>query len=338
MMVLLVWLGIYPQTVFNTFRPAMNRLQQYANTKPEPASSGARSGFCGPPPALVPDRQEMNDERDRPVGTIAAVVTRRNVGGLVMVAIAVRRNHRPHPGLTLIGLAASFISLWVVAPLTPRQVTPAADPGRYALFYIGLTIAATFAVALLSFGYLEIQRCRPRGVLRSAAGGGARFVGLGGQQPLRLLLSGVGDSQCQFVCVERLFSNPRPSLEAGIKYLILAASSAAFLLFGMALIYSQIGSMSFERSRVFAERRKFRTGRSADGDSTDDYRLRVQTGPRAVPPLDTGHLQTWRPSAAFVATVSKGAMFALLSAISTTQGLTRWAQFLSSSPLSPLPR
>jgi len=43
------------------------------------------------------------------------------------------------------------------APLTPRQVTPLLILDRYALFYIGLTIAATFAVALLSFGYLEIQ-------------------------------------------------------------------------------------------------------------------------------------------------------------------------------------
>ena len=41
MMALLVWLGLYPQPVFNAFRPAMNRLQQYANTKPEPVSSGA---------------------------------------------------------------------------------------------------------------------------------------------------------------------------------------------------------------------------------------------------------------------------------------------------------
>src|SRR6185312_5236841 len=34
-------------------------------------------------------------------------------------------------------------------------------------------------------------------------------------------------------------------LEAGIKYLVLAASSAAFLLFGMALLYAATGTMSF---------------------------------------------------------------------------------------------
>jgi NADH-quinone oxidoreductase subunit N len=37
----------------------------------------------------------------------------------------------------------------------------------------------------------------------------------------------------------------RPAIEAGIKYLILAGVTAAFLLFGMALIYSETGSLAF---------------------------------------------------------------------------------------------
>src|SRR6185437_14339861 len=39
-----------------------------------------------------------------------------------------------------------------------------------------------------------------------------------------------------------LHTRRRP-VEAGIKYLILAGSSSAFLLFGMALIYAQLGTM-----------------------------------------------------------------------------------------------
>ncbi|NIT56764.1 MAG: NADH-quinone oxidoreductase subunit N, partial [Aliifodinibius sp.] len=35
-------------------------------------------------------------------------------------------------------------------------------------------------------------------------------------------------------------------IEAGLKYLILAAASSAFLLFGMALLYAQIGTMQFD--------------------------------------------------------------------------------------------
>ena len=39
----------------------------------------------------------------------------------------------------------------------------------------------------------------------------------------------------------------RNGIEAGVKYLILAAVSAAFLLFGMALIYAEFGTMEFSR-------------------------------------------------------------------------------------------
>ena len=42
------------------------------------------------------------------------------------------------------------------------------------------------------------------------------------------------------------------SVEAGIKYLVLAAVSAAFLLFGMALIYMAAGTMEFERMAAIA--------------------------------------------------------------------------------------
>jgi hypothetical protein len=44
------------------------------------------------------------------------------------------------------------------------------------------------------------------------------------------------------------------ALEAGIKYLILASASAAFLLFGMALIYAATGAMEFSKLRVIFPR------------------------------------------------------------------------------------
>lgn len=37
----------------------------------------------------------------------------------------------------------------------------------------------------------------------------------------------------------------RHSLEASIKYMVLSAAATAFLLFGMALLYAQAGSLSF---------------------------------------------------------------------------------------------
>lgn len=41
-------------------------------------------------------------------------------------------------------------------------------------------------------------------------------------------------------------TDTRP-LEAGVKYLLLAAAASAFLLFGMALIYTELGTLAFRR-------------------------------------------------------------------------------------------
>jgi NADH-quinone oxidoreductase subunit N len=57
--------------------------------------------------------------------------------------------------MTLVGMAAAFGSLWLVAPVVPRKVTSLLILDHYALFYIGLIIAATFAVAILCYGYLD---------------------------------------------------------------------------------------------------------------------------------------------------------------------------------------
>ena len=60
---------------------------------------------------------------------------------------------------------------------------------HYALFYIGLIIAATFAIAILCYGYLAAPHGDSRRTLCSAPGGNARFDGSGGEQPLHFFLS-----------------------------------------------------------------------------------------------------------------------------------------------------
>ncbi|HKW74664.1 MAG TPA: hypothetical protein VJN64_03995, partial [Terriglobales bacterium] len=61
---------------------------------------------------------------------------------LAMAGIAVHRRHGFTLGLTLAGLAAAFGSLWIAAPLAPRQVTSLLVIDHYSLFYFGLLIAA----------------------------------------------------------------------------------------------------------------------------------------------------------------------------------------------------
>jgi NADH-quinone oxidoreductase subunit N len=233
---------------------------------------------------------------------------------LVMLAIAIRRSHVLILAMTLVGLAASFICIWVALPLTPRQVTPLLIVDRYALFYIGLSIAATFAVALLSFDYLksrDVQREELYVLLLTATLGSAVLVASSHFASFFLGLEILSVSLYALNAYLRTRARP---LEAGIKYLILAASSAAFLLFGMALIYSQLGSMSFSVIGTL-----LRNGANFSRAFLLVGTVLVITGFGFKLALVPFHLWTPdiyegapAPVAAFVATVSKGAMFALL--------------------------
>ena len=168
---------------------------------------------------------------------------------LVMLGIAAKRNHKLTAWLTLSGLAASFVSIFAIAPRVPRQVTSLLLIDRNALFYLGLIIASAAAVAVLSYQYFakhDVQReelylllmvatlgC---GVLVTSVHFASFFLGL---EVLSISLYGM----------VAYFTSRGQALEAGIKYLILASASAAFLLFGMALIYAATGTMSFSSVR-----------------------------------------------------------------------------------------
>src|SRR5271157_3215483 len=167
----------------------------------------------------------------------------------VMLGIAVKRSHELTAGLTLTGLAASFLSVCAVAPLAPRQVTSLLLIDRYALFYLGLIIASAAAVAVLSYQYfakhdgqreelylLLVLATLGCGVLVTSVHFASFLLGL---EVLSVSLYGM----------VAYFTGRGQALEAGIKYLILASASAAFLLFGLALIYAGTGIMALSSLR-----------------------------------------------------------------------------------------
>jgi NADH-quinone oxidoreductase subunit N len=233
---------------------------------------------------------------------------------VVMIAVGIRRSHALALWLTLIGLALAFASLWVVAPDIPRQVTSLLVMDKYGLFYIGLVIAATFAVAILSYGYFERHDSEPEEfyvLLLIAALGSAVLVA---SSHFISFFLGLEILSVALYALNAYLSTWRFPLEAGIKYLILAASSAAFLLFGMALIYAELGTMDFIHIREVL---------AATPDVSRTILLAgsvlIITGFGFKLALVPFHLWTPdiyegapAPVTAFVATVSKGAMFALL--------------------------
>jgi NADH-quinone oxidoreductase subunit N len=231
---------------------------------------------------------------------------------LVMLASAIVRNHALSLWITLLGLAASFASLWPIARLLPRPITVLLILDRYSVFYFGLILAATFVVSILSYDYLKMhaEHREELYVLLNVAALGSMvlvasshfvsfFLGL---EILSVALYGLS----------AYLANYRRSVEAGIKYLILAGSSSAFLLFGMALVYAQLGTMELPRIATLV--------------------ITIPNNPLILVGLIliiTGigfklgvvpfHLWTPdvyegapAPVTAFIATVSKGAIFALL--------------------------
>ncbi len=247
---------------------------------------------------------------------------------VVMLVVSVRREHRLVAAVTLVGLALAGAAIPYAAEVGARQVTALLIVDSYTLFYAGLLLVVPFVVTLLAFHYLE-QRNENREefyVLLLVATLGAmvlvassHFVSLF----LGLEILGVG----LYVLIAYLRAG-RQSVEAGLKYLILAGTSSAFLIFGMALVYAQLGTMELSEMA---------------------HRLVDTEGPGLMVPglalmlvgigfkLAVVPFHMWTPDVyqgapapvtAFVATVSKGAMFALV---------LRYFTRLSPEDLGPIP-
>jgi len=171
---------------------------------------------------------------------------------VVMLGMAFQRNHALAAGLTLAGLAAAFFSIFAAVPVAPLQVTPLLYVDKYALFYMGLIIASAAAVAVFSYRYFEDHEGHREELyllLLMATLGCAILVA---SSHFASFLLGLEILSISLYGMVAYLTDRKPALEAGIKYLILASASAAFLLLGMALIYADTGTMEFARLRVVA--------------------------------------------------------------------------------------
>jgi len=231
---------------------------------------------------------------------------------VVMLGIAFKRNHALAVGLTLVGLTAAFISIYAAAPPAPRQVTSLLLVDRYALFYMGLIIASAAAVAVLSYQYFENHDGHREELYLLLLLATLGCVVLVASSHFVSFLLGLEILSISLYAMVSYLKDRKLALEAGIKYLILASASAAFLLFGMALIYAAVGTMEFSRIREL----------SLNGS---EFALLVPGIVLTVTgigfKLGVVPFHLWTPDvyegapapvAAFVATTSKSAMVALL--------------------------
>ena len=230
---------------------------------------------------------------------------------VVMLTAAFRRRRGLIVAETVVGLVTALAALGCAAAVAPRQVTPLLVVDSLSLFYSGLMLAATLLTALFAHGYFS----RTGGpheefyILLLLAAAGAMVLAVSNH--LMSFFLGLEILSISLYGLIAYHRNRKSSAEAGIKYVILGAAAAAFLVFGMALVYFRTGEMGFVRVAAAA-------GGSVDGVMLGGLALMlVAIGFKlSVVPFHmwAGDVYDGAPApvTALIATVSKGSVFVLI--------------------------
>lgn len=167
---------------------------------------------------------------------------------LLMLVIAFFRHHNWNATLTVAGLnlvLLTILVLWIlIGSSQPIPVTDLLLVDAYACFFMALMTVATLACCTLAHTYLKyfddfreefylllVLSLLGAMVLVCSRHFAAVFIGL---ELLTIPLYGLAAYNRK---------NAR-SLEAGIKYLVVSAGGSAMMLFGIALLYADTGSLS----------------------------------------------------------------------------------------------
>ncbi|MDP3366076.1 MAG: NADH-quinone oxidoreductase subunit NuoN, partial [Pseudomonas sp.] len=200
--------------------------------------------------------------------------------------------------------------------VAPLEVTPLLLIDTFACYYMALVLAASLACVTLIHAYLggESGKGYPGNreelyllVLLSAAGG---LVLVSAQHLAGLFIGLELLSVPTYGMIAYAFFNKR-SLEAGIKYMVLSAAGSAFLLFGMALLYAESGNLAFADIGASLARESSQLVQIGIGMMLIGLAFKLSLVPFHLWTPDV-YEGAPAPVAAFLATASKVAVFAVL--------------------------
>ncbi|WP_276486516.1 NADH-quinone oxidoreductase subunit NuoN [Ectopseudomonas mendocina] len=235
---------------------------------------------------------------------------------VVMLAIAAKRNHTLTFILSVAGLNLALLSLIPALEVAPLEVTPLLLIDKFACYYMALVLAASLACITLIHAYLggDSGKGYPGNreelyllVLLSAAGG---LVLVSAQHLAGLFIGLELLSVPTYGMIAYAFFNKR-SLEAGIKYMVLSAAGSAFLLFGMALLYAESGNLGFADIGASLMRESSQLVQIGIGMMLIGLAFKLSLVPFHLWTPDV-YEGAPAPVAAFLATASKVAVFAVL--------------------------
>ena len=163
----------------------------------------------------------------------------------LMMQIAFWRHALGSWVITCLTLVVALAVLPLMAKQVPLQITPLLLADQFSLFFTALILFATLITTLLAKDYLEHRSGENEEfyllLLLSALGA----ILLASATHLASFLLGL---ELLGVALYALIAYPERGklpLEAAIKYLVLSGAASAVLLFGFALIYAALGTLSF---------------------------------------------------------------------------------------------
>jgi NADH-quinone oxidoreductase subunit N len=232
---------------------------------------------------------------------------------LIMLLIAIKLSHRSIQISSLLLFLISFSSLFHIQKILPYRIEPLLVIDDFSVFIMGLIIFSSLVVNIISYIYFEEKEESPKEyyVLLFLCTLGACVLAT--SKHFASLFLGLEILTVGLYALIAYFRGRHHSIEAGIKYLILAAFSSAFLLFGMALIYFQTGTLEFS-----AIARSLSPHTSLPPLFLTGFGLMlVGIGFKlAVVPFHMWTADVYQgaptPVTAFIATASKGGVFAVL--------------------------
>jgi NADH-quinone oxidoreductase subunit N len=171
------------------------------------------------------------------------------VAVLVMLLIAVKRNHVVSCAVTVGGLVVALLATVAVLPFAGQQITPLLVIDNFSLFFTAVVLVASGFIAVFSYPYLHALNddVDEFYLLLLLASLGALIMVSSNH-----FISAFLGLETLSISLYAMIAYPVHSkdaakfpLEASVKYLVLSAVSSAFILFGIALMYAQTGTLQF---------------------------------------------------------------------------------------------
>jgi NADH-quinone oxidoreductase subunit N len=232
---------------------------------------------------------------------------------VIMLVISVIRNYDVVYGFSILALLGAIASIFLIIPVIPHLIEPLFIVDIYSLFFLGIIIFSALLVTLISYNYLkQLDGVREEYyIVLFTSTLGASLLAVANQFIIFFL--GIETLSISLYILIAFQRSKATSIEAGIKYLILASVSSAFLLFGMALIYTASGTMQFNGIVLTLSKNSQLSPLIISGFAMMmvgiGFKLALVPFHMWTPDVYQGAPS---PVTAYIATVSKGAVMAVL--------------------------